>query len=122
MIPKMADCGWDQRKSRQYRKRKQRQSTSEGIIKKVKGDHAERRLAKQRQRIANHRVHETGKQRYQQAISIIGSLLSVNIFVFSCQTSNCRLLLASHITHVLPKRTPHYMRMCVLLHLAMRGF
>jgi len=33
MIPKMADCGGDQRKSRQDRKRKQRQSTSEGIIK-----------------------------------------------------------------------------------------
>jgi len=40
---------------------------------------------------------ETEKQRYQQVISITGSLLSVNVFVFSCQTSNCRLLLASHI-------------------------
>ena len=40
------------------RKRKQRQSASEGIIKKVKGDDAERRLAKQRQRVANHRAHE----------------------------------------------------------------
>jgi len=29
----MADCGGDQRKSRQDRKRKQRQSASEGIIK-----------------------------------------------------------------------------------------
>ena len=79
----MADCGGDQRKSRQDRKRKQRQSVSEGIIKKVKGDDAKRRLAKQRQRMANHRARETGKQRYQQVISIIGSLLSVNIFVFS---------------------------------------
>jgi len=33
LIPKMADCGGDQRKSRQDRKRKQRQSTSEGIMK-----------------------------------------------------------------------------------------
>ena len=52
----------------------QRQSASEGIIKKVKGDDAERRLAKQRRRMANHRARETGKQRYQQVISIIGSL------------------------------------------------
>jgi len=77
LIPKMADYGRDQRKSRQNRKRKQRQSASEGIIKKVKRDDAERRLAKQRQRMANHRVHETGKQRYQQVISIFGSLLSI---------------------------------------------
>jgi len=62
----MADCGGDQRKSRQNRKRKQRQSTSEGIIKKVKGDDAAR---------------ETGIQMYQQVISIIDSLLFVNIFV-----------------------------------------
>ena len=52
----MADGGRDQRKNRQDRKRKQRQSASEGIIKKVKGDDAERRLAKQRQRMANHRA------------------------------------------------------------------
>ena len=64
-------------------KRMQRQSANEGIIKKVKADDAERRLTKQRQRMANHRTSETGKQRYQQVISIIGSLLSVNIFVFS---------------------------------------
>jgi len=31
----MADCGGDQHKSIQDRKRKQRQSTSEGIIKKM---------------------------------------------------------------------------------------
>ena len=31
---------------------------SKGIIKKVKGDDAERRLAKQRKRMANHRAHE----------------------------------------------------------------
>jgi len=54
LIPKMADCGGDQRKSRQDWKRKQRQSASEGIIKKVKGDDAK------------HRARETGKQRYQQ--------------------------------------------------------
>ena len=94
-----------------------RQSASEGIIKKVKGDDAEQRRAKQRQCIANHRARENGKQRYQQVISIIGSVLLVNIFVspFSCQTSNCRLL-ASHIIHMLSKRVPHYMSMCVLLH------
>ena len=40
LIPKMADCGEDQRKSRQDRKRNQRQKASEGIIKKVKGDDA----------------------------------------------------------------------------------
>ena len=67
------------------------------------------------QTVANHRACETGKQRYQQVISIIGSLPSLNI---SCQTSNCRLL-ASHIIHVLPKRSLHYMRMCVLLTLYM---
>jgi len=68
----MADCGGDQRKSRQNRKRKQRQSASEEIIKKVKGNDAKRRLAKQWQCMANHRVRETGKQTYQQEISIIG--------------------------------------------------
>jgi len=58
--------------------------------------------------MANHRARETGKQRYQQVISIIGSLLSVNI---------------SHIIHAFPKRAPHYLRMCVLLHqLAPWGF
>jgi len=51
LIPKMADSGRDQRKSRQNHKRKQRQSASEVIIKKVKGDDAVRRLAKQRQLI-----------------------------------------------------------------------
>jgi len=60
-------CGQDQHKNRQDRKRKQRQSdrkrkqrqsVSEGIIKKVEGDDAERRLAKQRQRMANHRARE----------------------------------------------------------------
>ena len=40
----MADCGGDQRKSRQDQKRKQRQSASEGIIKQVKGDDAEQQL------------------------------------------------------------------------------
>ena len=58
LIPKMVDCGGDQRKSRQDRKRKQRQSVSEGIIKKVKGDDAKRRLANQQQCMANHRAHE----------------------------------------------------------------
>ena len=33
LIPKMADCGGDQHKSRQDWKRKQRQSASDGIIK-----------------------------------------------------------------------------------------
>ena len=84
-----ADCGRDRRKNRQdlkrmqrqsARKRKQRQSASEGIIKKVKDD-AERRLAKQRQRMANHgnvwQTTEPVKGRttmYQQVISIIGKL------------------------------------------------
>ena len=57
-MARAADCGRDQRKTRQDRKRKQRQSASEGIIKKVKGDDAERRLAKQQQRMANHRARE----------------------------------------------------------------
>ena len=111
----MADCGEDQRKSRQDRKRNQRQKASEGIIKKVKGDDAERQLTKQQQCMANHRARETVKQRYQQVISINGSLLLVNIFVFSCQTWNCRLL-ASHIIHVLP------CAVCTLTQLAARGF
>jgi len=63
LIPKMADCGGDQRKSKQDRKRKQRQSVSEGIIKKVKGDDAERRLAKQRQRMANHKYYKRSGER-----------------------------------------------------------
>ena len=84
----MADCGEDQRKSRQDRKRKQRQSASEGIIKKVKGNDAERRLAKQRQRMANHRARETGKQRHQQVISIIGSL---NHRIFPAQVTSLSL-------------------------------
>ena len=70
LIPKMADCGEDQCKSRQDQKRKQRQSMSEGIIKKVKGNDAKQRLAKQSPCMENHRVRETGKQRYQQVISI----------------------------------------------------
>jgi len=46
-------------------KGKQRQSTSEGIIKKVKGDDAERRLAKQRLRMASHRALENiGTSKY----------------------------------------------------------
>jgi len=72
----MADCGRDLRKSRHNQKRKERQRMSEGIIKNVKGDDAERQLAKQQQPMANHRGHETGKQRYQQVISVIGSPLS----------------------------------------------
>ena len=104
----MADCA----EERQDWKRKQKQSTSDGIVKKVKGDgdDTERRLTEQRQRMANHRARETGKQKYQQVISIIGSLLSVNIFVFSF--SNCRLVV-SHIIHAFPKRAPHYMHMHV---------
>ena len=79
LIPKMADYGGDQRKSKSVQdwKRKQRQSGSEGI-KKIKGEDAEQRRAKQRQHMANLRARETGKKRYQQVISIIGSLLSVN--------------------------------------------
>jgi len=75
----MADYGGDQRKSKSVQdwKNKQRQSASEGI-KKIKGDDAEQRLAKQWQRMANLRARETSKKRYQQAISIIDSLLSVN--------------------------------------------
>ena len=60
--------------------------------------------------MANHRVHETGKQRYQQVISTIGSLLSVKSLFSPVKLQNCRLL-ASHIIHVLPKRVPHYMCM-----------
>ena len=71
----------------------------EEIIKKVKGDDAERRLAKQWQRMANHRACETRIQKCQQVISIIGLLnhrilpaqvtlsLFLDIFVFSFQTS-----------------------------------
>ena len=65
LIPKMADCGGDQHKSRQNRKRKQRQSVSERIIKKIKGDDAEQQLAKQQQHMANHRAHEN-KDVYQK--------------------------------------------------------
>ena len=54
LIPKIADCGGDQHKRNQRLERKQRQSASEGIVKKVKGDDAERRPAKQWQRMANH--------------------------------------------------------------------
>ena len=85
LIPKMADCGGDQCKSRQDQKRKQRQSWSGGIIKEVKGDDAKQRLAKQRQRMANHRARETGKQRHQQVISIIGSL---NHRIFPAQVTS----------------------------------
>jgi len=92
-----------------------KESVSEGIIKKVKGDDAERQLAKQRQRMTNHRAHKTGRQRYQQVISIYWLPSFIKIFVFSRQTWNCRLL-ASHIIHVLPKCVPHYMHMHVLLH------
>jgi len=53
LIPKMADCGGGQHKSKQNQKIKQRQSASEGITKKVKGNDTEQWLAKQRQRMAN---------------------------------------------------------------------
>ena len=72
-------------------------------------------ITQQQQPMTNHRAREARKQKYHQVISITGSLLSVSIFVFSCQTSNCQLL-ASHIIHVLPKHVPYYMHMCVLLH------
>jgi len=71
------DCGRDQRKNSQERKRKQRQSASEGIIKKVKGDDAERRLAKHGN---NGNVWQTTEPvkgtptMYQQVISIISKL------------------------------------------------
>ena len=97
LIPKMADWGGDQRKSRQDWKRKQWQSASEGIIKEVKGYDAERRLDKQRQRMANHRAHETGKQRYQQVISVIGLL---NHQILLAQVTSLCPLVASHIIHV----------------------
>ena len=78
-----ADCGQDQRKNRQDRKRKQRQSdrkrkqrqsASEGIIKKVKGDDAERRLAKQRNVWQTTEPVKGRPTMYQQVISIIGKL------------------------------------------------
>jgi len=63
---------------------------------------------------------------YQQVISIIGKVnhrilpaqvtsFFLDILVFSCQTSKFKLsTLDSHIIDVLPKRAPHYIRMCVL--------
>ena len=91
---------------------------SEGIIKKVKGDDAKHRLAKQRQRMANHRARE--RLAYQQVIhywlakspnsSSSGDLsLFLDIFIspVKLQSSNCRLL-DSHI--MLSKRAtlhPH---------------
>jgi len=97
---------------------------SEGIIKKVKGDDAEWRLAKQRQHTANHRAREPEKQRYQQVISITGSpdhrilpaqvtSLSFWTSLFSpvkVQSSNCRLLASTHRPHVTKARAalhPH---------------
>ena len=70
--------GRDQRKNRQDCKRKQRQSASEGIIKKVKGDDAERRLATETTATyGTGQTTEPVKGRptmYQQVISIIGKL------------------------------------------------
>jgi len=64
LIPKMADYGGDQCKSKSVQdwKRKQKQSASEGI-KKIKGGDAERRRAKQRQHTANLRARETGNKK-----------------------------------------------------------
>ena len=102
-----------------YEIRKQRQSTSEGIIKKVKGDDAEGRLAKQRQRMANHRACE--RQAYHVSASDKRYWLtkSSNSSSSDDLLSNCRLL-DSHIIHVLPKCAPHYMCTCVLLHSQLR--
>ena len=131
----MADCGGDQRKSRQDWKRKQGQSASEGIIKKVKGDDAERRLAKQRECMANHRARETGKQRCQQVISIIGSLnnrilpaqvtLSLSRHLcFSCQTSKLKLLTSSFAHHpcVTKVHAALHLHVRTLIKLATLGF
>ena len=102
--------------------REQRQSVSEGIIEKVKGDDAEWQHTKQRQRMANHRACETGKQRYQQVISIIGSLLSVNIFCF--RLSNFKLSTSSFTHHprVTKARATLHAHVRTLTQLAMQGF
>ena len=131
-----ADCGRDQRKSRQDRKRKQRQSASEGIIKKVKGDDAERRLAKQWQHMANHRAHErhvpASDKHHWQAKSLNSSSSGdlsffLDIFVFSCQTSKFKLS-TSRFTHH-PRVTkaratlhPHVCTRRTLTQLATRSF
>jgi len=120
LIPKIDECAEEISVKADKTGKKQRQSVSERIIKKVKGNDAEQRRTKQRQHMANHRACETGKQRYQQVISITGSLLSVNIFVFSYQTPNCRLL-ASHIVHVSNACATLHAHVRILTLLATRG-
>ena len=72
--------------------------------------------------MANHRACETGKRRYQQVISIIGSLLSVNNSSSPFITGRrlCWIDLwqraQDQLSHLLPKHTPH------VTQLATRGF
>jgi len=87
LIPKWLNVEGISVKADKTGKESRGRARSEAIIKKVKGMMPS--STKHRQCMATPRAHETGKQRYQQAISIIVSLLSVNSFVFSCQTSNC---------------------------------
>ena len=71
LIPKIADRGGNQHKRRQDRKRKQRQNTSEGIIKS-------KEMMPSGDLPNNGNIWQTTepvkleKQRYQQVISIIG--------------------------------------------------
>ena len=79
---------------------------------KVKGDDAERRLTEQRQRMANHRARETGKQRYIPAsdkhywLSSFGKhlcfllsnfKLSTSGFTHRPRISNARAALHAHV-------------------------
>ena len=65
--------------------------------------------------MANQRASETGKQRHQQVISIIGLLLSVNIFV-SFFLSNFELLTSSFTYH------PRVTKVCAALHAHLRSY
>ena len=62
--------------------------------------------------MANHSACETGKWKYQQVISIIGSLLSVNIFFFL--QSNLKLSASSFTHH------PCVSKACAALHAHVR--
>ena len=139
-----ADCGRDQRKNRQDRKRKQeaerewrnhKESQRRWCRASTCQTTATYGKPQSPWKVGGEACHVPASDKHYWKATSSNSSRSgdlsffLDIFVFSCQTSkfNCRLLDSySHIIHVLPKRAPHYIRMCVLdvlLHnLATRGF
>ena len=131
----MADCGGDQRKSRQDRKRKQRQSASEGIIKSKEmmpsGDLPNKgNVYGKPQSPWNWKTKvPAGDKHYWLAKSSNSSSsgdlsLFLDIFVLSCQTSMLKLSTSSFTHHprVTKAHAALHPHVCTLIQLATQGF